>query len=281
MKNNNRVVRKPSVSEQLPLKNEFSQAESRENTGLERQPTGLSNKSNIMIFYLCIFIFLPLTVQAQVFPDSFVMFRDTVYMQDKTLLETLRLYTAAKKDVETLFTGTELFLALSRCEYLIGITFRAEGRNSEAAAYFEQGIAWAEDSLALGPTSEGYRLMGTNIAFLCEIRRSYGLKNFGKIEDNAKKALELDPYNLLAQYLLAARYVSAPWPLADVRKGTALLVEITKQNYAAMEKEDLFNLYLMLEAAYLKQKKNQEAQIWRERGMALYPTNQFIRLLVE
>jgi hypothetical protein len=48
-----------------------------------------------------------------------------------------------------------------------------------------------------------------------------------------------------------------------------------------MEKEDLFNLYLMLEAAYLKQKKNQEAQVWHERAAALYPTNHFISLLVK
>ena len=41
---NTRVVRKPPVSEQLPLKNTFLQAESRKNEGLVRQPTGLSNK---------------------------------------------------------------------------------------------------------------------------------------------------------------------------------------------------------------------------------------------
>ena len=45
----NRVVRKPPVSEQLPLKNAFLQAESRKNEELVRQPTGLSNKSNNLL----------------------------------------------------------------------------------------------------------------------------------------------------------------------------------------------------------------------------------------
>jgi tetratricopeptide (TPR) repeat protein len=233
------------------------------------------------IINLCFFLFLSCTVHSQAFPDSFIMFRDTVYMQNKSLLETMRLYTAAKQDIEKLYTDADRYLMLSRCEYLMGISFRTDSRNNEAAAYFEQGIAWAEESLELRPTSEGYRILGTNTAFLCEVRRSFGLKNYGRIEEIAKKALELDPNNLMAQYLIAAQYIVAPWPLANVRKGMALLEEISGQNYLDMDKEDLFNLYLMYQAACLKQKKTDEAQTWYERGVELYPTNNFITLLIK
>jgi tetratricopeptide (TPR) repeat protein len=229
-------------------------------------------------FYLL--LFLPLAIHAQVFPNSFILFRDTVYLQNRNLLDTMRLYTAAKQDIENSLTGVDLYMALSRCEYLMGLSFRVEGRNSEAAAYFEQGIAWAEESLELRPTSEGYRLLGTNISFLCEVRRSYGLRNLGKIEENARKALDLDPNNLAARYLIAAQYVAAPWPLGNVRRGLALLEEIIRQNYLSMDKEDQFNLYLMLETANRKQRNYEEAQIWHERGAAIYPTNNFISLLV-
>jgi tetratricopeptide (TPR) repeat protein len=202
-------------------------------------------------------------------------------MQNRTLLETMRLYTAAKQDIDRLFTGPDRYLMLSRCEYLMGISFRAESRNNEAAAYFEQGIAYAESSLELRLTSEGYRLLGINIAFLCEVRRTYGLRNFSKIEENAKKALELNPNNLVAQYLIAASYITAPWPLGNVRKGMTVLEEITRQNYLSMDKEDLFNLYLMLEVGCLKQRRNEEAQIWHQRAALIYPTNNFISLLVK
>jgi tetratricopeptide (TPR) repeat protein len=228
-----------------------------------------------------ILLFLPFAIHSQAFTDSFFVFRDTVYLQNRNLQETMGLYTAAKQDIENSCTGADLYLAFSHCEYLMGLFFRAEEQDNEAASYFEHGKAWAEDSLKLRPTSEGYRFLGANIAFLCDIRRSYGLLNYGKIQVNAKKAIELDPHNLAAHYLIAAQYVFAPWPLGNIKKGAALLEEITRQNYLSMDKENLFNLYLTLEAACLKQKKTQEAQIWHERASALYPTNNFISLLMK
>jgi len=240
-----------------------------------------TNKQTTVILCLFALLFLPLNIYAQVYPNTFIIFRDTVYMQDKDMTETMRLYKAAKEDTGKVFTGTELYLMLSRCEYLMGISFRAAGKNNESAAFFEHGIARAEESLAISPTSEGYRLLGTNISFLCEVRPSFGLMNFTKIETYAKKALELDPNNLTAQYLIAAFYIIAPWPFLDLRKGTALLGEITKQDYYALEKEDLFNLYLMLELACLKQKKTAEALVWHEKAAGLYSSNNFISLLVK
>lgn len=232
----------------------------------------------VLIFSM---IFFAAGVGAENFPNSFCTFRDAVYAQNYSVLETMRLYTAAKRDIEKEFSEENLWLALSRCEYLMGLAFRAEGKTGEAAAFFEQGIAWAEESLAARQTSEGYRLLATNIAFLCEVRKSYGISNYDKIKENAEKALALDPQNLTASYVIAAQYVASPWPLSDVKKGLALLEEIARHNPGDMEKEDAFNLYLMLEAACIKQKKKQEALAWGEKSRELYPTNNFIRLLVK
>jgi tetratricopeptide (TPR) repeat protein len=197
------------------------------------------------------------------------------------LLELMRLYTQAKEDIERTFAGADLYASLSRCEYLMGLSFQIEEKKNEAAAFYEQGIAWAEESLARQPTSEGYRLLGTNISLLCGARRSYALSHFSGIEENADRAIDLDPQNLTAYYLIAAKYVAAPWPFGNVRKGISLLEEITTQNIEAMEREDLFNLYLMLELGCLKLKRNQEAQMWHERAASLYPTNNFISVLLK
>ena len=240
----------------------------------------IKQRTNI-IPAICIFLFLSLAIHANAFPKTFINFRDAVYMQSETLQNTMRLYAAAKQEIERTMSGIDKYFALSRCEYLMGITFKAAGRDNEAAAFFEQGIVWAEESLAICPTSEGYQLLGTNISFLCEVRRSYGLRNVGKIDENANKALELDPDNLMALHLIASKYITAPWPYGNVRKGVAILEEITRQNYMDLEDEDMFGLFLMLEAACLKQKKNQEAQIWREKAATIYPGNNFISLLLK
>jgi tetratricopeptide (TPR) repeat protein len=193
----------------------------------------------------------------------------------------MRLYTQAKEDVEGTFTGSDLYTSLSRCEYLMGLSFQIEGKKNEAAAFYEQGIAWAEESLARNPTSEGYRLLGTNISLLCGVRPSYALSNFDRIEESANRALDLDGQNLTACYLIAAKYVAAPWPFGNVRKGVSLLEEITRKNIASMEREDLFNLYLMLELGCRKLKRNQDAQTWHENAGSLYPTNNFISVLLK
>ena len=233
--------------------------------------------------FRCFFILLfqAAILHANTFPESFCTFRETVYAQNTNLLELMRLYTQAKEDIEKTSTGADLYTVLSRCEYLMGLSFQIEGKKNEAAAFYEQGIVWAEESLTRQPTSEGYRLLGTNISLLCGVRRSYALSHFGSIEANANRAIDLDPQNLTAYYLIAAKYVVAPWPFGNVRKGASLLEEITRQNIALMEREDLFNLYLMLELACLKLKRNEEAQMWHEKAAALYPANNFISVLLK
>jgi tetratricopeptide (TPR) repeat protein len=226
-------------------------------------------------------LFLSSAIHSQSFPESFYVFRETVYAQNTDLLEIARLYTDAKQDVEREYTGENLYLTLSRCEYLMGLAFWVRGEKDEAAAFYERGIARAKESLAQRPTSEGYRILGMNISFLCGVRHSYALSNFGLIEENAKKALGLDPQNLAACYLIAAKQVTAPWPFGDVQRGLSMLEEISRQNIASMEKEDIFYLYMMMELACLKLERNQEARIWHEKATALYPTDTIINILLK
>jgi tetratricopeptide (TPR) repeat protein len=147
--------------------------------------------------------------------------------------------------------------------------------------FYEQGISWAEKSLAERPTSEGYRILGMNISLLCTVRRSYGFSNFRLIESNAEKALEQDPQNLAAFYLIAAKRITAPWPVGDIRSGFVILEKITGQNLKDMEKEDVFYLYMMMEVACLKLKRNQEARIWHEKAVSLYPVDAVIDILLK
>ena len=126
----------------------------------------ISKQQIILMVIFCIFFTQTISAShANNYPNSFTTFRDTVYMQNKSLPETMRLYKAAKQEIENSLSGVDKFVLLSKCEYLMGITFRADNKNNEAETYFKQGITYADKSIQIHPTSEGYRLLGTNISF--------------------------------------------------------------------------------------------------------------------
>jgi len=231
-------------------------------------------------FYFCVLLFSHIQLYAEQLPDSFYLFRDAVYAQNTGTVQIMRLYTAARQDIEKIYSSADLFRAFSRCAYLVGVSFQTEGKKNEAAAFYEQGIAWAEDSIALCPTSEGYQYLAANIALSCWVKPlSYALANIDRIEENAQKALDLDSQNLAVRYVIAAKYIQAPWPVGNLKKGANLLEEITKKNIDSLEKEDIFNIYLGMAVVCQKEKKNEEAGIWYNKALALYPTNKFMETL--
>jgi tetratricopeptide (TPR) repeat protein len=218
---------------------------------------------------------------ARSLPDAFYVLRDAVYMQNSSSLQIVRLYGTAKTEIERALTGVDLYNALSRCAYLAGVTFQAEGRKREAAAYYDQGIAWAGDSLSIMPTSEGYQYLAANTALSCCVKSpSYALANIGKIEEYAQKALALNPQNRAAQYIIAVKYIQAPWPIGNMKKGANLLREIIGRNIESLESDDLYNIYLAMAVVSQKEKKNDEERIWQRRALALYPTNRFRETLL-
>jgi tetratricopeptide (TPR) repeat protein len=242
---------------------------------------------NKKVMLLCFFILFFQGVflyarNSQTLPLSFYVFRDAVYMQNTSAVQIVRLYTAAREEIEQTLDGANRYIALSRCAYLAGVTFQAEGRKNEAAAYYDQGIAWAEDSIALRPTAEGYQYLAANIALSCWVRPlSYALANIGKIEDNAEKALDLDPQNLAARYIIAAKYIQAPWPVGNMRKGASFIREIIQQDMNSMEKEDMVNIYLAMAVVCQHERQTDEEKIWQGKALALYPTNRFRETLLK
>jgi tetratricopeptide (TPR) repeat protein len=178
-------------------------------------------------------------------------------------------------------TGSNLYTSLSRCALLAGIAFQAEGRKGEAAFYYWQGITWAEESLSIMPTSEGYQYLAANIALSCCVRPfTYALVNIGKVEKNVHKALVLNPQNLAAQYIIAVKNILAPWPIGNTKRGASVLREILTHDLGYLEREDLCNIYLVMAVVCKKEKKADEEMIWQERALALYPTNRFKEMLL-
>jgi tetratricopeptide (TPR) repeat protein len=200
--------------------------------------------------------------------------REAVYEQKLTANEIEPIYQAAKAASRERCSGTALDLALSRCEYFMGRALHYEKSNTEARAHYSEGMKLAEKALAASPSAEAWLLRSENLSQICSIGPwSYTVANGLNVEKFAKSALSLDGRNAAAQYLIAARWVFAPAPFHNHKKGIEMMMEIPKNGN--MEKDDTFNVCLAIGYANIEQKKFADARPWIQKSLEIYPSNKF------
>jgi tetratricopeptide (TPR) repeat protein len=211
-------------------------------------------------------------------PVWFIPLRDAVYEQQLRSDTLTSLYQQAVQETEKNLSGQNRYLMLSRCAYMLGRAYQYEGEKEAATAQYEQGIDWAEAALKEGDTAEGWQMLAEHISQSCAVRPiSYALANGRKVEAYAKKALELDARNGAAKYILAARYVYAPSPFNNYKRGIQMMQDIIKEQDTVLHKDDWFNVYAAIGYAYYQQKHYAEANPWFQKALQIYPTNQFVQ----
>jgi tetratricopeptide (TPR) repeat protein len=215
-------------------------------------------------------------------PDWYLPLRDSVYEQRLGIGDIEQLYTQAVQTARQQLSGRALYTMFSRCEYSMGRTYLLEENNKQAETHFELGLDWAEKSLDTEQTSEGWQMLGENISQLCRVKSTgWVIFNGLKVEEYAKKALKLNPYNSAAKLLISSRWVYAPTPFNDYPRGIREFEAMLGDSKNEMDKDDRFNVLSGIGYAYNQQKKYAEARVWFEKSLELYPTNIFIRELLE
>lgn len=200
--------------------------------------------------------------------------REAVYEQKLDVDEIKTLYDAAKAAANENCSGSVLDLALSRCEYFMGRAFQDNKRKDEAFARYQDGIKLAEKSLAAAPGAEAWVMRAENISQSCAVGTvGYAMSNGLNVEKFAKNALALNSRNAAAQILIAARWVYAPTPLHNHKKGIEMMMDILEKG--DMEKDDRFNVHYAIGYAYVQQKKYAEARPWLLKSLEIYPSNKF------
>ncbi|MDR2069174.1 MAG: tetratricopeptide repeat protein [Spirochaetaceae bacterium] len=220
-------------------------------------------------------------VYAESLPDWFLPLREAVYEQKLKADEVAPLYRNVKRRAEASLSGQQLYLILSRCEYMMGRIYLYETRKDEALARFEEGMVQAQWSLDIAASPEGWVMLAENLSQSCSIQPiSYVMRHGLDVERYAKKALELDPGNTAAQILIASRWVYAPSPFNNLKRGIQMMEDILNNFETRLQKDDRFNVCSAIGYAYLQQKKTQEAKAWLQRSLAVYPTNQYVQGLL-
>jgi len=212
-------------------------------------------------------------------PEWMVPLREAIYEQKLKADEIKPLYLAAQTAAQAQSSGTALDLALSRCEYFMGRALQYEERNDEARIHYNEGMRLAEKALEAEPSAQGWLMRAENLSQACALGTlSFAIGNGLNVEKFAKNALALNNRNAAAQVIVAARWVYAPAPLHNHKKGIEMMQAIF--NDGDMEKDDRFNVNIGIGYAYIQQKKYAEARPWLLKAQEVYPTNKYVAELL-
>jgi tetratricopeptide (TPR) repeat protein len=233
---------------------------------------------------LCIFaLFLPAFcagLWAENLPEWLIPLREAIYEQKLDADNIKSLYLTVKNAANENCSGAVLDLALSRCEYFMGRAFQNDKRNNEALVHYLEGMKLAEKALETAPSADAWVMRAENLSQSCAVGTvAYAMSNGLNVEKFAKNALALNNRNAAAQYLVAARWVFAPVPLNNLKRGIEMMTDILEKG--DMEKDDRFNVNSAIGYAYVQQKKYADARPWLLKSLEIYPSNKFVAELLE
>jgi len=233
-----------------------------------------------MVVLTLFLLLLGVPACGETLPEWFIPLREAIYEQQLTADEITPLYRDVSNRANTSLSGASRYIMLSRCEYMMGRAYQYEEKKDEAAAHYGEGITWAEKALEAQASAEAWQMLAENISQSCAVRSvSYAMSNGLKVEKYSKNALAIDSKNAAAQIMIAARWVYAPSPFHNYRRGIEMMSAIPDESN--MEKDDMFNIYLAIGYAYLQQKKYSEAKAWLLKSLEVYPANKYVQTLLK
>lgn len=214
--------------------------------------------------------------------DEYEELRDSVYNGSADAAGVQLLHNRAVEAARGIFSADVLPVALSRCDYMLGRFHSYAGDKEAAGRCYDSGAAFAEQALSVSDSAAANLMYGENISQNCSVKPvGYALKYGTKVGEIAERTLELDPSCGAAMYMLNARYVYAPRPFNNYRKGIAAMKGILDESGVVLHKDDLFNVLSAIGYAHMQSGNREEAEAWLSRALEVYPGNGFVRSLLD
>jgi hypothetical protein len=157
-------------------------------------------------------------------PAWFLPLREAIFAQVLGADEVAVVYAETVKKARESLSGGDLAIMLSRCEYFLGRAYQEDRRCDKAIACYEKGIALADEATGIEPLAGAYEMLAANSGQSCMIRSHAWVMVHGlQVEQNAKRALAINPRLATCQYMLASRWAFGPGPFGNPERGIAEL----------------------------------------------------------
>ena len=213
--------------------------------------------------------------------DDYVVLRDAVYNSEAPAVQLMPLYEKAKSSAKTLFTSGDLYVALSRCDYIMGRAYSYENNKDKAGEFYDSGSDYAEKAIDICDCAPARLMIAENISQNCSVKPvSYAITMGTKVGGLAKDVLKHDPQNGAALYMKSAQYIYAPSPFHNYKKGIKEMKEILDDKSVRLEKDDLFNITSAIGYGYMGKKEYEDAEIWLKKSLVYYPNNNYVNGLL-
>jgi tetratricopeptide (TPR) repeat protein len=227
---------------------------------------------------LILLIFSQTSLSAQTPPEWFIPLREAVYEQQLTANQIAPMYREISARARTELYGAPQLIMLSRCEYMMGRAFLYEERKEEAAARFSDGMDYAQRALDVRESAEAWVMLAENLSQSCVVRSvAFVMANGLNVEKYSKNALAINSRNAAARIMIASRWVYAPSPFHNYRRGIEMMTAILTE--CDMQKDDMFYVYSAIGYAYVQLRNSAQARTWLTRALEIYPTNRYAQNL--
>ena len=208
-------------------------------------------------------------------------FRDSIYNQSRDSVKIYSLYNNTLNSYSSIVPQLHKLYWMARAHFLLGwYYYHTTGNKKSAKKQWKIMLKYTEEALKIEEFSEGYRLRAEAISHLCMVTSvSWVLINGLRIKGNCEKALELNPNNAKAMFLLGASKTYPPsWFGGNTNKAIKILHKALKLQY--QELNDTYNIYTAMGVAFLKEKKYRKALRWLEKSVEIYPKNEFSNAMI-
>ncbi|MCR4790783.1 MAG: hypothetical protein K5839_06850 [Treponemataceae bacterium] len=215
-------------------------------------------------------------------PDDYYTFRDNMYNFAKTPEEMHADYEKYIADIKEKYTGYQYNFYMARFVFIMARVYHYNNNFPEAEKYFDIGMEYSEKAMKENENAQSVLIYAENLSMNCIVKPVSWVIAYGpKVDPLTKKVLKYDPKNGAAIYMGNAQDIFAPAPFNNIKRGIKNMKSFLDNPAYELGKDDRFNIIAGVGYGYMLQKDKENATIWFNKALEIYPGSKYVMNLME